>query len=68
MSYLLKISLTVVIRWDKAERREVTVPIDFCGFVIPDKFVFGYGLDIDEYFRNLPFIGAVDPDKYLPQG
>jgi hypoxanthine phosphoribosyltransferase len=61
-------SVKTCVLLDKAERREVTVPIDFCGFVIPDKFVFGYGLDIDEYFRNLPFIGAVDPDKYLPQG
>ncbi len=51
---------------DKAERREVEVPIDYCGFVIPDKFVFGYGLDADEYYRNLPFIGVMAPDKYNP--
>lgn len=57
-------SLKTCVLLDKAERREVVVPIDYCGFVIPDKFVFGYGLDIDEYYRNLPFIGAVDPDKY----
>ncbi len=49
---------------DKAERREVPVPIRYCGFVIPNEFVFGYGLDIDEYYRNLPFIGAVDLSKY----
>jgi len=49
---------------DKAERREVAVPIRYRGFVIPNEFVFGYGLDIDEYYRNLPFIGAVDLDKY----
>jgi hypoxanthine phosphoribosyltransferase len=57
-------SLKTCVLLDKAERREVEVPIDYSGFVIPDKFVFGYGLDIDEYYRNLPFIGAVDPTKY----
>jgi hypoxanthine phosphoribosyltransferase len=45
---------------DKAERREVEIPIDYTGFVIPNKFVFGYGLDLDEKFRNLPFIGVVN--------
>lgn len=57
-------SLKTCVLLDKAERREVQVPIDYTGFIIPDKFVFGYGLDIDEYYRNLPFIGAVDPEKY----
>ena len=51
---------------DKAVRREVEVPIDYCGFVIPDKFVFGYGLDADEYYRNLPFIGVLATEKYKP--
>ena len=51
---------------DKAERREVDVPIDYCGFVIPDKFVFGYGLDLDEYYRDLPFIGTVNLEKFQP--
>jgi hypoxanthine phosphoribosyltransferase len=51
---------------DKEERREIFVPIHYCGFKIPDKFVFGYGLDIDELYRNLPFIGAVDPIRYQP--
>jgi hypoxanthine phosphoribosyltransferase len=59
-------SLRVCALLDKAERREVQVPIDYCGFVIPDKFVFGYGLDMDEYYRNLPFIGTVEPTKYIP--
>jgi len=58
-------SLRVCALLDKAERREAEVPIHYCGFVIPNKFVFGYGLDIDEYYRNLPFIGVVRPDKYL---
>ena len=51
---------------DKFERREAEVPIDYCGFKIPNKFVFGYGLDLDEYYRNLPFIGVVRPDRYIP--
>ncbi len=59
-------SLKTCVLLDKVERRETIVAIDYCGFVIPDKFVFGYGLDIDEYYRNLPFIGAVDPEKYNP--
>jgi hypoxanthine phosphoribosyltransferase len=56
-------SLRVCTLLDKAERREAAVPIDYCGFVIPNKFVFGYGLDLDEYYRNLPFVGVVKPDK-----
>jgi hypoxanthine phosphoribosyltransferase len=58
-------SLRVCTLLDKAERREARVPIDYCGFVIPNKFVFGYGLDLDEYYRNLPFIGVVQPEKFL---
>jgi hypoxanthine phosphoribosyltransferase len=57
-------SLKICTLLDKTERREVEVPIDYCGFVIPDKFVFGYGLDADEYYRNLPFIGVLATDKY----
>ena len=59
-------SLRVCTLLDKAERREVDVPIDYCGFVIPDKFVFGYGLDLDEYYRDLPFIGTVNVKKFQP--
>ena len=57
-------SLRVCSLLDKEERREVVVPIHYRGFQIPDKFVFGYGLDIDEYYRNLPFIGVVDLKKF----
>lgn len=60
-------SLVVCTLLDKAERREVEVPIKYSGFVIPNKFVFGYGLDIDDYYRNLPFIGVVDLEKYRPE-
>lgn len=59
-------SLQVCTLLDKAERREINVPIHYRGFVIPNKFVFGYGLDLDEYYRNLPFIGTVNPQKYQP--
>ena len=59
-------SLCVCTLLDKYQRREVDVPIRYCGFKIEDKFVFGYGLDMDEYYRNLPFIGTVNLDKYHP--
>jgi hypoxanthine phosphoribosyltransferase len=60
-------SLKVCTLLDKPERREVAVPIDYRGFTIPNKFVFGYGLDIDEYYRNLPFIATVDLNRYHPE-
>ncbi len=59
-------SLRICTLLDKAERREVVVPIHYRGFTIPDRFVFGYGLDLDEYYRNLPFIGVVDLDRFHP--
>jgi len=59
-------SLKVCALLDKEERREIDVPIDYCGFVIPDAFVFGYGLDLDEYYRDLPFIGIVNPERFQP--
>jgi hypoxanthine phosphoribosyltransferase len=58
-------SLRVCSLLSKPARREVPIPIDFLGFEIPDKFVFGYGLDLDEKFRNLPFIGVVNQDVYF---
>ncbi len=57
-------SLKVCALLDKAERRETPVPVDYCGFIIPNKYVFGYGLDIDDYYRNLRFVGVVDLSKY----
>lgn len=47
---------------NKPSRREVDLPIDYVGFEIEDRFVFGYGLDLDEKYRNLPFIGVVNQD------
>jgi hypoxanthine phosphoribosyltransferase len=61
-------SLNVCTLLDKSERREVSVPIKYVGFSIPNKFVFGYGLDLDDYYRNLPFIGVVDLKKYSSSG
>ncbi len=52
-------SLKVCALLDKPTRREIFVPIEYRGFEIPNEFVFGFGLDLDEYFRNLPFIGVV---------
>lgn len=57
-------TLRVCALLDKTERREVVVPIHYRGFEIPNAYVFGYGLDLDEYYRNLPFIGVVDLEKY----
>jgi hypoxanthine phosphoribosyltransferase len=59
-------SLKVCALLDKAERREAVVPIHYRGFSIPNKFVFGFGLDLDEYYRNLTFVGVVDLNKYKP--
>ena len=44
---------------DKVDAREVDVPIDYCGFPIDNVFVVGYGLDLEEKYRNLPFIGVI---------
>jgi hypoxanthine phosphoribosyltransferase len=61
-------TLRVCTLLDKPERREVNVPIHYRGFTIPNKFVFGYGLDLDEYYRNLPFIATVDLTRFSPTG
>lgn len=49
---------------DKIEKHKVEIEIDYCGFEIPDYFVVGYGLDIDEMGRNLPYIASVDLEKF----
>jgi hypoxanthine phosphoribosyltransferase len=55
-------SVEVAALFDKAERREVTIDPAFRGFVIPDEFVVGYGLDYAERFRDVPHLATVDPD------
>jgi len=47
---------------DKPSRRQVDVEIDYCGFVIEDRFVVGYGLDLAGRYRNLPYIGVLKPE------
>lgn len=51
-------SLRVCTLLDKPERRECDVPLKYVGFKIPNEFVIGYGLDIDEMYRNLPYVGV----------
>ena len=48
----------------KPSRRKVDVDIKYCGFEVPNKFVIGYGLDYDENYRNLPFVGVLKPEVY----
>ncbi len=49
---------------DKPSRREVEFTPDFSGFVVPDEFVVGYGLDFDEQYRALPYVGVLKPELY----
>ena len=49
---------------DKPDRRAVEFVPDYCGRTIPDKFVVGFGLDYDEKYRNLPFVGVLKPEAY----
>lgn len=57
-------SLEIVTLLDKPERREVTIDVAWTGFSIPNEFVIGYGLDYDERYRNLPYIGVLKPEVY----
>ena len=57
-------SVKVCVLLDKKMRREVPVYADYVGFDVPDKYIFGYGIDIDEHFRHLPFIASADLSKY----
>ena len=58
-------SLKVCALLDKPTRRIVPVPLAYVGFEIADKFVIGYGLDFNEQYRNLPYVGVLKPEKYL---
>ena len=57
-------SIKIVCLLDKPARRLAEIPIDYIGFTIPDRFVIGYGLDYDERYRNLPYIGVLKPSVY----
>jgi hypoxanthine phosphoribosyltransferase len=71
LNYLLKYlrdrnpsSIRICCLLDKPARRLAEIPIDYIGFSIPDRFVIGYGLDYDERYRNLPYIGVLKPSVY----
>ncbi len=59
-------SLKVCVLLDKPARRdpEVTLQPEYVGFTIPNEFVVGYGLDYNELYRNLPYVGVLKPEKY----
>ena len=70
LSYLMEMlrkrepaSLSLCTLLDKPDRRVVDVKVDYTGFQIPDEFVVGYGLDYDQKYRNLPYIGIVQLDE-----
>lgn len=71
LSYLRRIlnerhprTLRIMTLLDKPDRREVDIPVDWVGFSIPNEFVVGYGLDYNEIYRNLPYIGVLKPSVY----
>jgi hypoxanthine phosphoribosyltransferase len=71
LSYLIDVlerrnalSVNVVALFDKPGRRTVDLNADYTGFIIPDAFVVGYGLDYSEKYRNLPYVGVLKPEVY----
>ncbi len=75
MDYLLRLlrarepsSLRVCTLLNKPSRRVVDVPLAYIGFDIPDEFVLGYGLDYDEKYRNLPYVGVLKKELYVGGG
>jgi hypoxanthine phosphoribosyltransferase len=74
LSYLMRnlearqpATLEVCALMTKPERREIDVPVRYIGFEIPNRFVIGYGLDFAERYRNLPYVGVLDPEL-VPEG
>ena len=57
-------SLKICTLLDKPERREAEIEADYVGFTIPNMFVVGYGLDYNERYRNLPYVGVLKPEAY----
>ncbi len=73
LSYLIDVlerrnalSVAVVTLFDKPARRTVGLEAEYTGFVLPDYFVVGYGLDYAEKYRNFPYVGILKPEIYLP--
>ena len=71
LSYLMELlqargpkSIQICTLFDKPDRREVEVRPTYVGSQIPDAFIVGYGLDYDEKYRNLPFVGVLKPSVY----
>lgn len=71
LSYLIELlksrnpsSVEICTLLDKPERHKVEIPVKYKGFVVPDEFVVGYGLDYDEKYRNLPYVGVLKPEVY----
>lgn len=60
-------SLKVCALFSKSRRRLISVPLQYSGFELPDKFVVGYGLDYRELYRNLPFVGLLKPAVFQPE-
>ena len=57
-------SVTITTLLDKPSRREKPIKADYAGFVVPDEFVVGYGLDYCQQYRNMPYIGVLKPEVY----
>jgi len=69
LSYLLRTlrtrdpeSIEVCVLFDRPYRRLIDIPLAYQGFELPDRFVVGYGLDVNGYYRNLPYVGVLKPD------
>jgi hypoxanthine phosphoribosyltransferase len=74
LSYLIRnlearepATLEICALMTKPDRREIEVPVHYVGFEIPNRFVIGYGLDFGERYRNLPYVGVLDP-ALIPAG
>ena len=75
LNYLLRslrtrdpVSLEVCTLFNKPRRRLIDIPMKYKGFDLPARFVVGYGLDYREQYRNLPFVGLLEPEVFQPDG
>lgn len=71
LSYLIEMlynrnasSISVVTLFDKPSGRTVSLEANYAGFIVPDEFIVGYGLDYAELYRNLPYVGVLKPEVY----